>query len=247
MGNSLRAVAADVVACRRCPRLVAWREYAGANPPARFRGERYWARPLPGFGDPKATVVVLGLAPAADGGNRTGRIFTGDRSGEWLYRALYRAGYANQPTSVSRRDGLKLTGAYVCAAVRCAPPANRPTPAERDACLEYLVRELDLLPKARVIVALGSFAWDAALRAARAAGAPQPRPRPVFGHRARALVGKWWLLGSYHPSQRNTFTGTLTEEMLDAVFADAKSLARSEGRVKASRSAARGGRREGTR
>jgi uracil-DNA glycosylase family 4 len=234
MTDSLRAVAADVVGCRRCPRLVAWREHTAASPPARFRGQRYWARPLPGFGDPKATVVVLGLAPAADGGNRTGRIFTGDRSGEWLYRALHRAGYANQPTSVSRDDGLKLVGAYVCAAVRCAPPANRPTPSERDNCLGYLVRELALLQHARVVVALGSFAWDAALRAARQAGHLAPRPRPAFGHRACARVGKWWLLGSYHPSQRNTFTGTLTEQMFDGVFADAKRLA-----VRGSRSAAR--------
>jgi uracil-DNA glycosylase family 4 len=201
---------------------VAWREQAVREAPARFRGQRYWARPLPGWGDPRARLLVVGLAPAAHGGNRTGRIFTGDRSGEWLFRAMHRAGFANRPTSVARDDGLKLRGAYVAAVVRCAPPANRPAPAERDACIGYLERELRLLPRLRVVVALGSFAWDGALRAARTIGVAAPRAR--FAHGAEAPVGEWTVLGSYHPSQQNTFTGKLTEPMLDAIFARAKEL-----------------------
>jgi uracil-DNA glycosylase len=216
--RALAALAEEISACRRCPRLVEWRERASADPPRRYAGERYWARPVPGFGDAWARILVVGLAPAAHGGNRTGRIFTGDRSGDWLYASMHRVGLASQPTSVRRDDGLRLDGAYVAAAVRCAPPGNRPTPAERDTCLPYLVRELDLLEDVRVVVALGSFAWDATLRALAARGHPRPRPRPRFGHGAEAAVGPYSLLGSYHPSQQNTFTGILTEDMLDAVF-----------------------------
>ena len=185
-----------------------------------YAGQTYWGRPLPGFGDPAARVLVLGLAPAAHGGNRTGRIFTGDRSGDWLYGALWKAGFANQPTSVSRDDGLALRDAWVTAAVKCAPPDNKPTPAERDACEPYLVRELALLPDLRVVVALGGFAWASALRVL----VPRPRPSPRFGHGVEAKVSTVTLLGCYHPSQQNTFTGKLTEPMLDAVFARAREL-----------------------
>ncbi len=222
--RALAALAEEVSRCRRCPRLVEWREGAAADPPRRFAGERYWARPVPGFGDPEARILVVGLAPAAHGGNRTGRIFTGDRSGDWLYASMHRVGLASQPTSVHRDDGLRLAGAYVAAAVKCAPPANRPTPTERDTCLPYLVRELALLDRLRVVVALGSFAWDATIRALTAAG-PPPRPKPRFGHGAEATVGPYALLGSYHPSQQNTFTGVLTEAMLDEVFRRAVHLA----------------------
>jgi len=220
VADCLKKIHDEVVACTRCPRLVEWRVAAAANPPARYRGEPYWARPLPGFGDPEARLLVVGLAPAAHGGNRTGRIFTGDRSGDWLFRALHKAGYANQPTSVHADDGLKLRDTWISAIVRCAPPANKPTPGERDNCIEYLVRELRLLTRVRAVVPLGSFAWDGFLRAAASLGhAATPRPR--FGHLAVAEVGPWHLVGSYHPSQQNTFTGKLTEPMLDAVFAEA--------------------------
>ena len=192
---------------------------------AAFASEEYWGRPLPGFGDPHARVLLLGLAPAAHGGNRTGRIFTGDRSGDWLFASLHRTGFANQPTSVARDDGLRLTDAWVCAAVRCAPPANRPLPEERDNCLPYLVRELGLLESVRVIVALGSFGWDAALRGLTALGEPRVRPRPKFGHGASAEIGRFTLLGCFHPSQQNTFTGKLTEPMIDEVLGRAKELA----------------------
>lgn len=198
------------------------REAAAAAPPKRFAGEPYWARPVPGFGDPKARLLVVGLAPAAHGGNRTGRVFTGDRSGDWLYAALYRAGFANQPTSVARDDGLRLTDAYVACVVRCAPPDNKPSPAERDRCLPFLARELQLLPRVRAILALGAFAWDGVLLAGARLGHTVPRPRPRFGHGARAALGPWQLFGSYHVSQQNTFTGRLTEPMLDAVFAAAR-------------------------
>jgi uracil-DNA glycosylase len=224
MADELQALHRTITRCRRCPRLVAWREEVAADPPRRYRGERYWARPLPGFGDPAARLVVVGLAPAAHGGNRTGRVFTGDRSGDWLYGALHRAGYANQARSERLDDGLRLRDAYVTAVNRCPPPANRPTPAERDNCLPYLVRELQLLPRARVVLALGSFAWDGALRALRELGEGVPRPKPRFGHGAEARAGRFTLLGSFHPSQQNTFTGKLTEEMLDAVFARARRL-----------------------
>ena len=223
--DTLAAVEGEICECRRCPRLVAWREEVARVRRASFADERYWGRPVPGFGDPQAQILVLGLAPAAHGGNRTGRVFTGDRSGDWLFAALWRAGLANQPESVSRDDGLKLTGCWVAAAVRCAPPDNRPTPAERDTCLPFLARELALLSRARVIVCLGGFAWDAALRVLRLAGAQIPRPRPKFGHGSEVRVGDLTLLGSYHVSQQNTFTGRLTEPMLDAVFARARDLA----------------------
>jgi uracil-DNA glycosylase family 4 len=191
---------------------------------AAYRDETYWCRPVPGLGDPRARVVLCGLAPAAHGGNRTGRVFTGDRSGDWLFAALHRAGFANQPTSRHRDDGLRLTDCYVTACVRCAPPDNRPTPEERDACLGYLVEELRLLSGARVLVCLGGFAWDGTLRALRALG-HAPRRKPRFGHGAKAAVGPYTLLGCYHPSQQNTFTGRLTEAMIDSVLARAAELA----------------------
>jgi uracil-DNA glycosylase family 4 len=216
----------EIHSCRICPRLVEWREECAANPPKRYRGEDYWAKPLDGFGDPEAKLAIVGLAPAAHGANRTGRMFTGDRSGEWLYRALHRAGIANQAHSEHRGDGLRLDGSYVTATVRCAPPANKPTPQERDNCLPYLERELELLDRCRTILALGAFGWDGALRALRALGVEIPRPRPRFGHLAEATVGDWTLVGSYHPSQQNTFTGTLTEEMLDAAISRAIKLSR---------------------
>ena len=223
--DQLERVEEEVIDCRRCPRLVAWREEVARTKRAAYAKETYWGRPLPGFGDPAARIVVVGLAPAAHGGNRTGRIFTGDRSGDWLFAALWRAGLANQPHSVSRDDGLRLSGCWISAVVRCAPPANRPLPAERDNCLPYLVRELRLLSAARVIVCLGGFGWDGTLRALRALSAQIPSPRPRFGHGARASVGRWDLLGCYHPSQQNTFTGRLTEGMLDDVFTSARNLA----------------------
>jgi uracil-DNA glycosylase len=225
VARSLTAVCEEVVSCRKCPRLVAWREQVAQVKRAAYAREDYWGRPLPGFGDPDARILVLGLAPAAHGGNRTGRIFTGDRSGDWLFAALWRAGLANQPQSVSRGDGLTLRGCYVTAAVRCAPPANRPLPPERDNCLPYLERELVLLADVGVIVCLGGFAWDAALRALAALEVPIPRPRPRFGHGSRAAVGRRTLLGCYHPSQQNTFTGRLTEPMIDEVLEQAKDTA----------------------
>ena len=215
----LERLESRVVRCRRCPRLVEWRERVALEKRAAFRDEDYWGRPVPGFGDPEAGVYVLGLAPAAHGGNRTGRVFTGDRSGDWLFAALHRTGFASQPTSVTRGDGLRLRGAFVAAAVRCAPPANRPLPSERDNCLPYAAGELDLL-KPEVIVCLGGFAWDAACRLHAL------RPRPRFGHGAEQPVeGGPVLLGTYHPSQQNTFTGRLTEPMLDAVLLRARELA----------------------
>ena len=222
----LAALSAEIVACRRCPRLVAWRELVAERKVARFRDEEYWARPLPGFGDPDADVLIVGLAPAAHGGNRTGRVFTGDASGDFLWSALHRAGMADRPSSRRADDGLTLIGAYVAAAVRCAPPANKPTPDERDRCRPYLVRELGLLDRVRVIVPLGQIGWDATLRTLGALG-HGARPRPVFGHGAEARVGPYALVGSYHPSQQNTFTGRLTAPMLDAAFERARELAQS--------------------
>ena len=222
MGGELEEVSAAVVSCGRCPRLVAWREAAAAAPPARFRGETYWARPVPGFGDPAARLLIVGLAPAANGGNRTGRIFTGDPSGDWLYRALHRAGFANQPVSRAIDDGLELAGSYITAVVHCAPPDNKPLPEERDRCLGYLSAELSALPAVEIILALGGFAWDGVLRAVGERG----RGRPVFGHGAVARVGagRYTLLGSYHPSQRNTSTGLLTEAALDEIFTTTRRL-----------------------
>jgi uracil-DNA glycosylase family 4 len=217
--SSLADLEARIVTCRACPRLVAWREEVARVKRASFASETYWGRPVPGFGDPEARVMVLGLAPAAHGANRTGRVFTGDRSGDWLFASMYRTGYANQPTSVSADDGLRLTDLWVAAAVRCAPPANKPTPDERDRCLPYAREELELLTRVSVIVCLGAFAWDAALRILGGA-----RPRPKFGHLAEARVGAYTLLGSFHPSQQNTFTGKLTVPMTDAVFHRAREL-----------------------
>ncbi|HXR14092.1 MAG TPA: uracil-DNA glycosylase [Solirubrobacteraceae bacterium] len=221
--KELATLAGEIEGCRRCARLVAWREQVARERRAAYAGETYWARPLPGFGDPAARIAVLGLAPAAHGGNRTGRVFTGDRSGDFLFAALWRAGLASQPTSRARADGLRLHDAWVCAAVRCAPPANRPTPQERDNCLPFSTRELGLLPGLRVIVCLGAFAWDAALRLLALAGRPIAPPRPRFGHAAEAAP----LLGCFHPSQQNTFTGRLTEPMIDAVFTRARELAQT--------------------
>jgi uracil-DNA glycosylase len=211
----------EIVECMRCPRL---REHCINMATIKRRAYReweYWGKPVPGFGGPKARVLVLGLAPAAHGANRTGRIFTGDRSGDWLYRALHRAGFANQPESTHANDGLVLRDAYVTCVVRCAPPGNKPSPNERDRCVPFLARELELLQRARVIVALGAFAWDGVLRAARSLG-HAVKPRPAFSHGAVAHVGPYTVIGSYHVSQQNTFTGRLTEAMLDAVLASAK-------------------------
>jgi uracil-DNA glycosylase family 4 len=223
----LAALEARVVGCRACPRLVAWREDVAAVKRRAFADEEYWGRPIPGFGDPAARVLVLGLAPAAHGANRTGRVFTGDRSGDFLFASLHRTGFANQPTSVHAGDGLALRGAWITAAVRCAPPANKPTPAERDMCLPFSVRELELLPGVGLVVCLGAFAWDAALRLRRAAGAPKPAgaARPRFGHDVLFADGGWLpMLGCFHPSQQNTFTGLLTEAMIDGVFTHAREL-----------------------
>jgi uracil-DNA glycosylase family 4 len=260
-GVQLAELAHEIEGCRRCPRLVAWREQVARERRAAFAHERYAAHPVAGFGDPAARVLILGLAPAAHGGNRTGRIFTGDRSGDFLFAALWRAGFANQPTSTAREDGLRVRDAWITAAVRCAPPANRPAPSERDACLPWSVAELRLLPGIRVALCLGGFAWDAALRlraavAASAAqgrgsegggagsqarrsgpagdspqasvGASLPRPRPRFGHGAEHPGEPFSLLGCFHPSQQNTFTGKLTEPMIDAVLQRARTLAESD-------------------
>lgn len=211
---------AEIVCCRRCPRLVAWREGVAQQKVARFCDQLYWGRPVPGFGDPQARLWVIGLAPAAHGGNRTGRVFTGDPSGDWLFRALYRAGFANQPTSIHREDGLQLRDCYISAVVRCAPPQNRPTAAEAEACLGYLRQELELLTQVRVILALGHFAFRYTL-----ALLPPLRPRPRFGHNCVIPLGEGrYLLTSYHPSRRNTATKRLTEAMLDAVFERAQQL-----------------------
>jgi uracil-DNA glycosylase family 4 len=227
LGN-LDAVSQAVSDCRRCPRLVAWREQVARERRAAFADQSYWGRPLPAFGDPDARVLVVGLAPAAHGANRTGRMFTGDRSGDFLYAALARAGFANQPTATALDDGLELHDLRITAAVRCAPPANRPTPQEREACLPWTVRELELMQHVRVLLCLGAFAWDAALRLLVRAGGPDARPirpKPRFGHGAEALSGPYTLLGCFHPSQQNTFTGKLTPPMIDAVLARARELA----------------------
>jgi uracil-DNA glycosylase family 4 len=218
--DSLERIRTEVVHCTKCPRLVAWRQQVGREKRAAYRDVEYWSRPVPGFGDPLAQVLIVGLAPAAHGGNRTGRIFTGDRSGDWLFGALYRAGYANQPTSVSCDDGLQLHGAYISACVRCAPPGNKPTPKERDTCLPYLQRELRLLSGVRVIICLGKFAYDGVSQLLGL------RQRPKFGHGTEATIGDGRIiLCSFHPSQQNTFTGKLTVPMFDAIFQRAKALA----------------------
>jgi uracil-DNA glycosylase len=222
----LAAIERDVVACRACPRLVEWRERTAREKVARFADQEYWAKPVPGFGDPQARVAIVGLAPAAHGGNRTGRIFTGDRSGDFLYSSLHRTGFANQATSVARDDGLRLTDAWVTAVNRCAPPANKPTPAERDTCLPFLARELAALERLLAVVALGAYAWDGVLRALAANGHPTPRPKPRFGHGAEAAVGPFTVIGCFHPSQQNTFTGTLTPVMTDQVFSRVSSFVR---------------------
>jgi uracil-DNA glycosylase family 4 len=213
--RTLEALEREIVECRRCPRLVAWREQVAEGKRAAFRDWDYWGRPVPGFGDPEARVVLLGLAPAAHGANRTGRMFTGDRSGDFLYAALYATGFASQPTAVSRDDGLRLTDCFITAGVRCAPPANKPLPSERENCAPWLEAELAMLGRARVIVCLGQFAWNIAA----------PRPRPAFGHGAEARNGRYALVGCFHPSQQNTFTGKLTAPMIEVVLARARELA----------------------
>ena len=217
----------EIVTCTMCPRLVWWRESAAQDPPARYAGQTYWARPVPGFGEPDARVVLIGLAPAAHGGNRTGRIFTGDRSGDFLFPVLHQTGFANQPTSTHVGDGLRLIDLYVSAVNRSAPPDNRPTPVERDNCLPYLVRELQALERGRILVCLGAFAWDGALRALAQLG-HVVRPRPKFGHGAEVAIGPYRLLGTFHPSQQNTFTGKLTHDMLLRIFVRARELANAD-------------------
>ena len=229
--DALAKLATEVVRCRRCSRLVAWRERVARQKRAAYADWTYWGRPLPGFGDPAAWLLIVGLAPAAHGANRTGRMFTGDRSGDFLYAALHRVGLANQPGSTSRDDGLKLRGVYVTAAVRCAPPANRPTPEERGNCREYLERELDALSGVRVILALGGYAYAHVLRILRDRDHPVPSPLPKFAHGRVVELGQAApaVLASYHPSQQNTFTGKLTPEMLDAALARARELAGARG------------------
>jgi uracil-DNA glycosylase family 4 len=217
--TALEALEREIVECRRCPRLVAWREQVAREKRAAFRDWEYWGRPVPGFGDPAARVVLLGLAPAAHGANRTGRMFTGDRSGDFLYAALHATGFANQPVARSRDDGLTLTDCFITAGVRCAPPANKPTPGERDACRTWLDRELALLDRAQVIVCLGAFAWSLVA----------PRPLPRFGHGAEARSGRYTLLGCFHPSQQNTFTGKLTAPMIEAILLRARDIAAGGG------------------
>jgi uracil-DNA glycosylase family 4 len=223
--RALRQLDARVSVCRACPRLVAWREEVAATKRRAFADQEYWGRPVPGFGPPDAPILVVGLAPAAHGGNRTGRMFTGDRSGDWLFAALHRAGLANQPHSRAADDGLRLTGARITAPVHCAPPANVPTPGERDTCRGWLARELQLLwPTTRAVVVLGGIGWSALFAALRDAGVPVPRPVPRFGHGAEAGIDGRTVIGCYHVSQQNTFTGRLTEPMLDAVFRRAREL-----------------------
>jgi uracil-DNA glycosylase family 4 len=222
--DALGQLTREIESCRACPRLVAWREEVARAKRAAFRDEEYWGRPVAGFGDPSARVLVLGLAPAAHGGNRTGRVFTGDRSGDWLFAAMHRTGFANQPTSVARDDGLRLIDAYVAAAVRCAPPENKPTRDERDRCMPFFARELALLDRVRVVVTLGAFAYEALWSVLRAEGVALVRPRPRFGHGVEVPTPRLTILGCFHPSQQNTFTGKLTEPMLDAVFVRAHEL-----------------------
>lgn len=221
----LAALTAEILACRRCPRLVEWRETVARDKVRRFRDETYWGRPVPGFGDPAARIMIVGLAPAAHGGNRTGRVFTGDASGDFLFRELHAVGLANQPTSRRADDGLRLIDAYIAAAVRCAPPDNKPLPTERNACAPFLARELALLNRVSAVVALGAYAWESAFRAIATSSGVDVRPRPAFGHGAEAHAGPFRLIGSYHPSQQNTNTGRLTAPMLRDVLARACALA----------------------
>jgi uracil-DNA glycosylase family 4 len=223
--SDLDRIRDDVVSCRACPRLVSWRERVAQEKVARFADEDYWGRPVPGFGDPGARILILGLAPAAHGGNRTGRIFTGDRSGDFLFASLHRCGLANQATSIGRADGLALSDVYVTAVNRCAPPGNKPTPQERDRCLPYLARELAALERLHAIVALGAYAWDGALRAIGETDVKIPSPKPRFGHATEVAVGPYLLVGCFHPSQQNTFTGKLTPDMIDAVVRRAIAVA----------------------
>jgi len=229
--DRLGDLVADITTCRRCPRLVEWREEVARTKVARHRDSVYWGRPVPGFGDPQARVLVLGLAPAAHGANRSGRVFTGDNaggSGEILYEALHRAGYSPRPHSVGAADDLCLDDCYIAAVNRCAPPANKPTTEERDNCLPFLARELRLLTRVQVVLVLGGYAWDAAVRVLAGEG-HRVRPKPRFGHGAEAQVGPYTLVGCYHPSQQNTFTGRLTTDMLDDVLARTQQLLRSSG------------------
>jgi uracil-DNA glycosylase family 4 len=233
VAESVAALQDEIINCFRCPRLVEWRERIAREKVRRFAGEQYWGRPIPSFGDPMARLLILGLAPAAHGGNRTGRMFTGDRSGDWLYRALYRAGFANQPTSVHRGDGLRLTDCYITAVIHCAPPDNKPLPDEVSNCRPYLLRELELLSRVRVLVALGRIAFDAAIAsigledhpAEKQAKPARRMPRPKFTHGAECrLRGGMTMIASFHPSQQNTFTGKLTEPMFDQIFSRANEL-----------------------
>jgi uracil-DNA glycosylase family 4 len=223
--DSLDRLEHEITRCVRCPRLVAWREDVAQHPPRRYAGEEYWARPVPGFGDTDARLLVVGLAPAAHGGNRTGRVFTGDRSGDWLFRALHKAGFANQPRSVARDDGLELRDCFISATCRCAPPDNKPLRDEIENCREYLLREMRLLSGVRVLLGLGKIGFDAAFLAARDLKYTDLKARPRFGHGAATQLNQTlWLIGTYHPSQQNTFTGKLTEAMFDAVFSQARGL-----------------------
>ena len=225
--ESLRQLSNRVIRCKRCPRLVRWRAQAAEDAPRRYKGLAYWAKPLPGFGDTRARLLIVGLAPAAHGGNRTGRFFTGDRSGDWLFEALYASGFANQPTSVGVSDGLRLRDCYITAAVRCAPPANKPAKEEFENCRPYLVREIQLLRRVRVILALGKISFDSFLKAYLENGGAVPKPRPQFSHGAAFQLGSdLTLLASYHPSQQNTFTGKLTPQMFHAVFKKVRGLIR---------------------
>ncbi len=233
MSSSLLVLTEEIIACQLCPRLVKWRNQVARDKRAAFRDENYWGKPVPGFGDPQAQVLLCGLAPAAHGGNRTGRVFTGDRSGDWLFSALFRTALANQPTSTHREDGLQLNNCYITTCVRCAPPANKPSVQERDTCLGYLEKELTQLKRVQVIVCLGGFAWEGVLRVLRRLG-KEISPKPKFGHGQETSVTPYTLIGCYHPSQQNTFTGRLTEAMLDAVLIRTKELVgeKKEGKEK---------------
>jgi uracil-DNA glycosylase len=224
--GTLDQISAEIIACRRCPRLVAHRERVAREKKRAFRDWDYWGKPVPGFGDPRARILIVGLAPAAHGANRTGRMFTGDRSGEWLYRALHRAGLSNKPQSQSADDGLRLRGVFIAATARCAPPENRPLRVEIENCRSYLLREMDVLGDIRVILALGKIGFDTALRALVERGASLPRPRPAFRHGAIVRLGRPFpaVVASFHPSQQNTQTGRLTEAMLDRAVALAASF-----------------------